>query len=70
MNKIQPFITCVDYWPTQIPPEKLKTYKQIIAEGQITEPSIVYNTKTGATCVQYCSIVPHEWIKEEMMRRV
>lgn len=41
MTKIKPFINCFDYWPEQIPPEKLKIYNQLIAEGQITKPQVI-----------------------------
>ena len=33
MTQIKPFIKCIDFWPVQIPPEKLNAYKQLIDEG-------------------------------------
>ena len=66
---IHPFILCNDYWPTQIRPEKMAAYKQLIAEGQISDLHIVYNKNTGATCIEYRSIAPHEWIRKELMHR-
>ena len=68
-NAIKPFINCFDYWPEQIPPEKLKIYNQLIAEGQITKPQVIYNRITGGTAVKYQAIAPHKWILDEMKRR-
>lgn len=69
MNKISPFIRCVDYWPGQIPQEKLEVYDQLIREKQITKPHVVFNRNIGSTMVEYFSIAPHKWILEEMKRR-
>ena len=69
MTEIKPFIKCVDFWPVQIPSEKLAAYKQLIEEGQIRKPDVIYNSRTGSTAVEYYAIVPHEWILEELKRR-
>ena len=69
MTKVKPFIKCVDFWPEQIPAEKLAAYKQLIEEGQIMKHHVVFNHKTGSTTVEYSSIAPHEWILDEMRRR-
>ena len=70
MEKIKPLIRCVDFWPGQIPPEKLKIYKQLITENQITKPHVIYSQRTGSTSVEYLAIAPHEWILSEMKRRI
>ena len=70
MTKVEPFIKCVDYWPVKIPPEKLAAYKQLIEEGQIRKHHVVYNRRTGSTTVEYFAIAPHEWIREELAKRV
>ena len=69
MEKIKPFIKCVDYWPSHIPPEKLAAYKQLIDEGQILKHHVIYERGTGRTVVEYYAIAPHEWILEELRRR-
>jgi len=69
MRKIKPFIRCVDYWPGQIPPEKLQIYKDMIAEGQILKHTVIVNQITGSTIVEYFAIAPHKWILEQMRRR-
>lgn len=69
MTEIKPFIKCVDYWRMQIPPRKLAAYKQLIAEGQITKPHVIYDRRTGATTVEYYSTIPKEWIAEELRKR-
>lgn len=69
MTEVKPFIKCVDFWPVQIPPEKLMVYKQLISEGQIRKHHVIYNRRTGSTTVEYYAIAPHEWILEEMRRR-
>ena len=66
MTKIKPFINCFDYWPEQIPPEKLAAYKQLIAEGQIRKHHVIVNQCTGSTTVEYYSTIPHEWIREKL----
>ena len=69
MDKIKPFIKCVDYWPGQIPPEKLAAYKQLIAEGQIRKHHVIYQREAGSTTVEYYATVPHEWVREELKKR-
>ena len=69
MTEVKPFIKCIDFWTVQITPEKLDAYKQLIEEGQIRKHHVLYNRQTGSTVVEYYSIAPHEWIREEMKRR-
>ena len=69
MIKMKPFIKCVDYWPNQIPPEKLEAYRQLIEEKQIRKHHVIYDQDTGSTAVEYYAIAPHEWILEELRRR-
>ena len=69
MTQIKPFIKCIDFWPVQIPPEKLAAYKQLIADGQIQKHHVIVNQCTGSTTVEYYSTIPHEWIREELKRR-
>lgn len=69
MEKIKPFIKCVDFWPGQIPPEKLAVYKQLIEEGQIRKHHVIHNRRTGSAAVEYYAIAPHEWILEQMAER-
>jgi len=69
MTKIKPFIKCVDYWPCQIPDDRLTAYKQLIAEGLIRKHSVIYNRQIGSTTVEYYSTIPHEWILEELKGR-
>ena len=70
MTQIKPFIKCIDYWPEHIPPEKLAAYKQLIEEGQIRKHHVIVNRQTGSTTVEYYSTIPHEWILQEMARRL
>ena len=70
MTEVKPFIKCVDFWPDGIPERKLQIYKQFIAEGQIREHHVLVNKRTHATTVEYYSIAPHEWILEEMRKRL
>ena len=69
MTQVKPFIKCVDYWKTEIPPNKLKAYKQLITEGQIMKHQVLYNEKTGSTIVEYFAIAPHEWILDTLRER-
>lgn len=69
MEQIKPFIKCVDFWPGQIPADKLEIYKQMIREEQIRKPTVVVNESTGSTTVEYYAIAPHEWILEQMRQR-
>ena len=70
MEKIKPFIKCIDFWPMQIPPEKLNAYKQMIADGQIRNHHVIVNQRTGSTTVEYYAIMPHEWVREELAKRI
>jgi hypothetical protein len=69
MTQVKPFIKCVDCWPGEIQDEKLAAYKQLIDESQIMNHHVIYSQKTGTTVVEYYSIAPHEWIREELKRR-
>ena len=69
MTKVEPFIKCVDYWPDEIPQNKLRAYKSLIDEGQIVKHHVMFNERTGSTTIEYYSIAPHEWILEELKRR-
>ena len=66
---VKPFIKCIDYWPEQIPPEKLEAYKQLIEEKQIRKHHVLVNRQTGSTTVEYYSTIPHAWIREELAQR-
>ena len=69
MTKVEPFIKWVDYWPDEIPQNKLRAYKSLIDEGQIVKHHVMFNERTGSTTIEYYSIAPHEWILEELKRR-
>lgn len=69
MTEIKPFIKCVDFWPVQIPTNKLEAYKAMIEEGQIRNHHVIYNRSTGSTTVEYYSTMPHEWVREELAKR-
>ncbi len=69
MTEMKPFIKCVDFWPGQIPENRLKIYKEMISEGQIMKHHVIFNQQTGSTTVEYSSIAPHEWILEQMKAR-
>ena len=70
MEKVKPFLRCVDYWAEEIPPEKLAAYKQLIADGLIKKHHVVYNERSGSTVIEYYSTIPHEWILDELKRAV
>ncbi len=70
MTEVKPFIKCVDFWPEGIPPDRLAIYKQLIAEGQIMKHHVLVNKRTHATTVEYYSTIPHEWIRQEMAKRL
>lgn len=70
MTEVKPFIKCVDFWPDGIPPDRLAIYKQFIEEGQILKHHVLVNRRTNATTVEYYSIAPKEWIRQEMARRL
>lgn len=69
MTQVRPFIRCIDYWPAHIPPEKLAAYEQLIDEGQIMKHHVIHDRTVGSTTVEYYSIMPHEWVLEELKRR-
>ena len=70
MTEIKPFIKCIDFWPDGIPKQKLQIYKDMIAEGQIRKHNVIVNKRTHATTVEYYAIAPHEWIRQEMSKRL
>lgn len=69
MEKIKPFIKCVDYWPGKIPQDRMEVYRQMIEEKQIRKHYVIHNRRTGSTAFEYYAIAPHEWILEQMAER-
>ena len=69
MTEVKPFIKCVDFWPVQIPTNKLEAYRQLLDEGQIRNIHVIYNRNTGSSTVEYYSTIPQEWIREELRKR-
>lgn len=69
MERVRPFVKCIDYWPEKIPPKKLDAYSQMIQEGQIRKHHVIYNREAGSTTIEYYAIAPHKWILEEMRKR-
>ena len=67
--RMKPFIKCIDYWPGEIPPEKLNVYRQLNAEEWIRIHRMIMNRESGGTVIEYYSIAPHEWTLEEMAKR-
>ena len=70
MMTVKPSIKCVDFWPVQIPDEKLAAYRQLIEEGQIRLHDVMANKQTGSVTVEYYATIPHEWILEELAKRI
>lgn len=70
MTEVKPFIKCIDFWPDGIPERKMQIYKDMIAEGQIRNHHVIVNRRTNATTVEYYAIAPHEWIRQEMAKRL
>ena len=70
MTEVKPFIKCIDFWSEGIPDRKLHIYKDMIVEGQIRKHYVVVNQRTNATTVEYYAIAPHEWIRQEMAKRL
>ena len=48
----------------------MQIYKDMIAEGQIRNHHVIVNRRTNATTVEYYAIAPHEWIRQEMAKRL
>lgn len=59
-----------DKWKFYIPNIKLEVYKQMIAEGLIRNPHVTFIRNLGMTIIGYESDYPHEWIKQEMAKRL
>lgn len=70
MTEVKPFIKCIDFWPDGIPERKMQIYKDMIAESQIRNHHVIVNRRTNATTVEYYAIAPHEWIRQEMAKRL
>ena len=70
MTEVKPFIKCIDFWPDGIPERKRQIYKEMIAEGQIMNHHVLVNQRTHAVTVEYYSTIPHEWIRQEMAKRL
>ena len=58
-----------DVWRMHIPDHKLAAYKQLLDDGVITDPHVVYDRKDRTTTVEYSSELPRETILEELKKR-
>jgi len=70
MEEVKPFVKCVDLWPGRIPEAQLAAYREMIEEGQIRKHCVIYSRLSGRTMIEYYAIAPHEWILQEMKRKV
>lgn len=68
MEAVKPLIRCTDYWPGEIPPNKLAAYKRLIEAGLITRQHVLYNRTTGSVTVEYLAAAPHDWIREALRK--
>lgn len=49
---------------------RMDAYKEMESENQIWIDKITYDKGTGKVVVEYRSTVPHEWILDELRKRV
>ena len=59
-----------DTWTKHVPPEKQAAYKQLIAEGIISNPHVVYARQEGVTLIEYDSDLSHEIVISELKKRM
>jgi len=70
MERAEPEILCIDYWPPeQLTPAKLRAYQALIRERQITKPRVIYCRSARSTTVEYLTAIPHEWVLQELAQR-
>ena len=60
---------CTDVWRKRIPPKKLEVYRQMLDEGLIMKPYVVYQMNLGFTFVEYDTDYTLDGIRAEMKRR-
>lgn len=59
-----------DTWTKHVPPEKLAAYKQLITEGIISNPHVVFARQEGVTLIEYDSDLSHEIVISELKKRM
>lgn len=57
---------CKDTWNRPIPDNKLKAYKQLLSDGTIRNPHVIYARAESVTIVTYESYLTHYQVLEKM----
>ena len=65
-----PHIPCADYWPGEIPKEKLLVYRQLLDEGQLSALQVIYNQRVSSFLITYLANQPHIWVRDTLAQRL
>ena len=68
---ISPSMPFADVWKREhLDKVRMDAYHQLEAENQIWLDKITFDKTTGIVVVEYRATVPHEWILDELKKRV
>ena len=58
------------WWRNDLDKTRMDAYAELEKEGQLKINKITYNKENEMVIVEYRTTIPHEWILEELKRRV
>ena len=68
---VKPIMFFADVWPRDsMDQTRMQAYKQLESENQIRVTKVTYNKPTELLVIEYKSTIPHEWVIDELKKRV
>lgn len=68
---VEPILPYADvWWRNDLDQTRMDAYSQLEKEGQMKIDKITFNKEENMVVVEYRTTIPHEWILEELKKRV
>ena len=68
---VEPILPYADvWWRNDLDQTRMDAYTQLEKEGQLKIEKITFNKEQAMVVVEYRTTIPHEWILEELKKRV
>ena len=68
---VRPMLPYADVWRREsLDSARMNAYRTLEAEGQLRLGKITYNRSEGLVVIEYQTTIPHEWVLQELKKRV
>ena len=70
-SPVKPMLPYADvWWRNHLDQTRMSAYKQLEQERQLEIKKVTYNKTEDRVVIEYLTTVPHEWILEELKKRI